>query len=242
MFVFPTGQRKLGIVLICAIGLLAASVRAGTVTILNPGFESPDISPSPYTNSAPADWELSGSGGGQWNINDHPLQNSNGDPFWTDVAPDGKQVGWLAPANELNNPASFSQLLTDALLANTLYTLSGWVGHPLGFGGTTSTAYTVELLAGANVLGSISGTGPETKFTQFNLIFDSTGSAFIGQTLTIRLSTNQAQTAFDAISLTTTALAVSPVPLPAAAWMGLSLMALALPVGLKRRFQRAMDI
>jgi hypothetical protein len=57
--------------------------------------------------------------------------------------------------------------------------LTGQVGHPIGFGATTGTLHSVELLAGTNVLASISGTGPEGSFTPFQVAFDSTGSPFV---------------------------------------------------------------
>ncbi len=80
-----------------------------------------------------------------------------------------------------------------------MYSLSGYVGHPLGF--ASGTIYTVSLYAGGNLLTSLSGTGPDGNFEAFSFDFDSTGSAYVGQQLEIRLGGNKAQTVFDTIQL-----------------------------------------
>lgn len=177
--------------------VLVAGTRADFVPIVNPGFENPA---DPVFNTGPiVGWTISGSGAGVWNINDAPLG------FWSTTAPEGKQIGYVG--RELptppGTPASISQTLSFALQADTTYTLTGQVGHPIGFGGSPDpdTVYTIELLAGANVLNSISGTGPEGTFTPFSLAFNSAGSSFLGQALQIRLSSNKAQTGFDDLRL-----------------------------------------
>lgn len=213
----------------------AGGASAVSVAIMNAGFET-DVTPS-FTNSAPTGWSLSGSGGGSWNINDAPLG------FWTSTAPEGKQIGWIAPAPLPGASASLSQTLSDVLIANSVYTLAGSVGHPIGFGSTPNpdTVYAVELYAGINLLASTSGTGPEGSFTTFSLNFDSTGSVFVGQTLSIRLSSNQPQTGWDAISLDYTVMAV---PTPMAASLGIAgwlwCPARAAPAALMRRIVPAM--
>jgi hypothetical protein len=186
--------------------LLHCPVRAGSIPIVNPSFEDPAT--STYTNTAPTGWTLSGTGGGVWNINADPLA------FWTAPAPDGNQIGWLSPAPGPGGPASFSQVLGADLQADTTYTLSGYVGHPIGYGATTGTVYTVSLLAGTNVLQSISGTGPEGSFAAFSLTFDSQGSPYVGQALEIELASSKAQTGYDAISLT-----FQSVPEPSGAFL-----------------------
>ena len=162
---------------------------AGSIAIINAGFEAQVT--SGYTNDVdPPGWILSGSGGGVWNINADPLG------FWSVHAPQGNQVGWLSPAGA--GPATFSQVLSFVLQTDTTYTLTGEVGHPIGYEAT----YTVSLLAGTNILASISGTGPQGSFASFTLSFDSLGSSYVGQSLEIELSSSKAQTAFDAIALT----------------------------------------
>ena len=177
---------------------------AGSIPIVNAGFEDPIT--SGFTSSGATGWTLSGTGGGVWNINADPLG------FWTVPAPEGNQIGWLSPAPAPGGPATYSQVLSSVLQADTTYTLTGEVGHPIGFGATNGTVYTVSLLAGTNVLASISGTGPEGSFAPFTVTFDSHGSSFVGQSLEIELSSSKAQTGFDAISLT----AQSSVPEPSA--------------------------
>lgn len=209
---------------LCTI-FLAGAAGATSVSIVNAGFEDPPT--ATYNNGPVTGWTIAGSGGGVWNINASPLG------FWTSVAPEGRQVGWMSPAPSPGSAASFTQALSDVLVGNSLYTLAGSVGHPIGYGSTPTpdTTYKVELLAGANVLASTSGTGPEGTFTGFTLNFDSTGSAFVGLGLTIRLSSDQAQTAFDALTLDYSALA--PVPLPTGAALGMA--GLACLAGVRRR-------
>jgi hypothetical protein len=168
--------------------------RAGSIPIVNASFEDPVT--STYTNSGATGWTLTGTGGGVWNINADPLG------FWTVPAPEGNQIGWLSPAPAPGGPATYSQVLSSVLQADSTYTLTGEVGHPIGYGATIGTVYTISLLAGTNVLASISGTGPEGSFAPFTLTFDSHGSSFVGQSLEIELSSSQAQTGFDAIALT----------------------------------------
>lgn len=205
--------------------LLGGAATATSVSIVNAGFEDPPT--GSYTVGAPTGWTLGGSGGGVWNINVSPLG------FWTASAPEGRQVGWLSPAPSPGSTASFTQALSDVLVGNSLYTLAGSVGHPIGYGTTPNpaTVYTVELLAGSNVLATTSGTGPEGTFTTFSFNFDSTGSAFVGSLLAIRLTSSQAQTAFDAITLDYSAL--SQVPLPTGAAIGMA--GLACLAGVRRR-------
>jgi hypothetical protein len=189
-----------------------------SIAIVNPGFESP--STATFNGLAPTGWVLSGVGsGGVWNINDAPLGS------WTTTAPDGNQVAYLSGVFPGTGPGTLSQVLTSTLQANEIYTLSGQVGHPINFGSTLGTQYTAELVAGGNVIASTSGTGPEGSFTPFSLMFDSTGSAFVGQSLEIRLSSDQPQTAFDAIVLDGPAdIGAVPEPGSLIVWCGSALI------------------
>jgi hypothetical protein len=195
--------RKLTILLV-ALAFLGWHSRADAslITINNPGFEDPPI--SQYTTAAPPGWTLTGTGGGVWNINNAPLG------FWNpSAAPEGDQIGWLSPASPPNGTATFFQILGATLTDNTQYTLTGQVGHPIGYGATPipDTIYTVAMWAGSYLLGSISGTGPEGSFETFTLTFNSGVSGFAGSPLEIRLSSSQAQTGFDNLVL-------DAVPLP----------------------------
>lgn len=183
--------------LIASIGLLAllgghGRTQGDLIQIVNAGFEDPAV--SSFTSSGAAGWTRTGDGGGVWNINDAPLG------FWTVSTPEGNQIGWLSTAPS-GGPASYAQTLSATLQANTVYTLAGQVGHPIGFGVTTGTVYTADLLAGGNLLATASGTAPEGSFAPFELTFTSVGSPFLGQSLSIRLSSSGAQTGFDAIRL-----------------------------------------
>jgi len=174
------------------------------IMITNPGFEYPQVS---TLNSGPiTGWSISGSGG-VWNINADP-QGS-----WTVPAPQGNQIAYVSPGPAPGSSASISQTLSATLQANAVYTLTGEVGEPSTAiheveGGTKrfspafGTGFTAELFAGTNLLASISGIPPQGSFQQFTLIFDSTGSPFIGQALMIELSSNQAKMGFDEITLT----------------------------------------
>ena len=214
---------KYGIVLVAWLGV-AVDARAGFIPIANAGFEDPMT--TSFTNGGATGWTLSGTGG-VWNINNAPLG------FWTVPAPEGNQIGWLSTAAG-GGPSSYSQILSASLQANADYTLTGSVGHPLGFGSTPDpdTVYTVTLLAGGNVLASISGTGPEATFAAFTLNFNSAGSAFVGQTLEIHLASSQPQTGFDDIRLQE-----AVIPEPSSALL-LGIGALSIAGWRSRRFRR----
>jgi hypothetical protein len=195
---------------------------ADVITILNPSFEDPILNDGEFVVGW-NDWVLSGaSPGGTWNIN-------NSSTFWNTPAPDGNQIGYLAGTDASGSPADALQNLGVNLSSNADYVLSVDVGHPIGFGSTLGTEFTIELLAGGNVLSSFTGTGQEGSFQNFQLLFNSTGSAFVGQELAIRLASSRDQSAFDALSLSFTA-----VPEPSV----FSLLALGTVVAAARRRAR----
>lgn len=115
------------------------------------------------------------------------------------------------------------------LQADSNYQLSFFVGHPLGY--ATGSEYEVGLYAGQNLLASVSGSGPEGSFQQVSLDFDSTGSSFVGDELSLNFFSNRDHTVFDDIRLT-----VSTVPEPATVvlWGAAGLAG----VGLVRRQRR----
>ncbi len=178
---------------------LPAVVSASPIPIVNGSFELPGT--SAFTNDSPSGWTRAGSGGGVWNINNAPGN------FWSAPAPDGNQIAWLARADS-SGVATCTQILSSNLEANTLYTLTGFAGHPIGF----QTTYSVTLLAGGDPLATHSSIGPAGSLTSFSVMFDSTGSLLVGQPLSIRLQSNGPQTGFDDIRLD-----AIPVPAPAAA-------------------------
>ena len=172
--------------------LLGGVWSATAITIDNPGFEAPDTA---ATDTPPDGWTVSGTGGsGVWDITTHFPGT-----YLPTTAPDGSsQVAYLSLGGR-GTAAYLSQVLTANLEDNTLYSLSGYVGHPKGF--AVGTIYEVSLYAGVNLLASQSGTGPNGDFEAFSFDFDSTGSAYVGQQLEIRLGSNKDQTVFDTIAL-----------------------------------------
>jgi hypothetical protein len=100
-----------------------------------------------------------------------------------------------------------SQVLTSTLQANSIYTLSADVGHRLD-GDTTG--YTIELVAGGNVLNSVAGDSasiPAGSFATQSVSYTSPATVTAGQLLEIRLISAGAQSDFDNITLT-----VNPIP------------------------------
>lgn len=185
----PTAVLSFWIILI--IILFPRVANADLIFINNPSFENDVLGDGNFTASING-WSISGTGGGTWNINNTPV-------FWNTPAPHGNQIGYATDASQAGS-ASISQTLSTSLASNSEYTLDVFVGHPTGFG----TSYTIDLLAGANVLATKSGIGPQGSFQLETLTFDSLGSAFVGQPLGIRLYSDSPQTAFDSVSLSVT--------------------------------------
>ncbi|TWU24607.1 PEP-CTERM sorting domain-containing protein [Bythopirellula polymerisocia] len=173
------------------------------ITIVNHSFEDPSLTDGVDVVDWNG-WNFTLGTGGTWNI--------NGNAFWNVPAPDGNNVGYLTNSLEPGIPAEATQSLDVNLLANSSYKLLFIVGHPIGFGATVGTEFTADLRAGGNILASVSGTGLEGSFQQVQLLFDSTGSSFIGQELSVNFYSSQPQTAFDSVQLS-----VTTVPEPSSA-------------------------
>ena len=107
----------------------------------NASFENPTTPGATY--GTVDDWVLTGAGGGVWNLANN-LGGCPGDCWIPPTAPDGDQIGWLSVGPAPGATASMSQVLSDSLIANQTYTLSGVYGHPLNFAvGTTFTGENV---------------------------------------------------------------------------------------------------
>lgn len=167
---------------------LPPTASAGLVTIANPSFESPQ-----QDGAQPDSWTLVQGGGNVWNINDFP------GGFWTVPAPDGKQVLSVIgpPFTQFGEPGIYRQTLSATFVADTVYTLSGQTGAPLGNG-----QYLISLLAGGNHVGSIYGTAPDNVFGPFSFQLDTrVRPDILGQPIGIELRSNTRYTAFDLIQL-----------------------------------------
>lgn len=187
------------------------------ITIANATFDSPDVLGPPADNGATyggaTDWTLSGTGG-TWDVANYPaLQTST--QYWAPGFTFG-QVGWLAIGPD-SGFSQFSQELGTGLTTNTSYTLSGLVGHPVGFGAThvPATVYRVELWAGTTLLAFTQGTGPEGQMGAFSLTYGTGNTLVSNGLLEIRLQTSTAQTAYDNIQLDATA---TPEPASIVMW------------------------
>lgn len=164
---------------------------AGAVSIVNPNFDSPSC---PLGNCAATGW--TSFNGAVWTpaagtFNTMPGGNTQAAwiNYWPGPSP-APGDGWL------------DQVLWTDLAANTTYTLSIYVGDPVGdpFGGT------VELLAGGNLLGDATGVTPTAQnWTIWTLTFDSAGSSFVGDALEIELFSSTVQSDFDNVTLTANA-------------------------------------
>jgi len=197
--------------------------------ILNCSFESPALPNNGQTQAGPPipNWEVSGNyqpsgqnlSSGVWNIVD---QSSS----WNQGAPNGKQVGFLASAVSPDVNGGLEQILDTELEPDTLYTLTGYVGAPMGSNSNVpngfASNYKISLLAGGKELAFIDGNKediPVGSFEEFFLTFDSTNFALPVKKqdqnlpLSIILFSEGPQTAFDDLALTAVPVAVS-VPEP----------------------------
>lgn len=192
-------------IVFCVALFVSHSLASGDIiTIVNSSFEDPVLNDGVNVGGWEG-WQLYSPTltrpGGTWNINGEST-------YWNVSAPHGNNVGYLNNGDFPGDSASGTQSLGVYLLADSNYQLSFFVGHPIGY--ATGTEYEVGLYAGQNLLASVSGSGPEGSFRQIQLDFDSTGSSFVGEELSINFFSNQVQTAFDDIRLS-----VSSVPEPA---------------------------
>jgi len=147
---------------VCLLSRLVTTT-ANANPIVNASFEDPGT--AAFSSGAIINgwYPIAGAGARVWNINDLPLT------FWTAGAPDGV-------------PPHVQQTFSAAVLPGVTSTFSGYVGHPVGYGGTfvPPTIY---------VVAPVPGTGPEGKLDSFRESW--TGDA---------LHAGMAQIAFDILS------------------------------------------
>jgi hypothetical protein len=162
------------------------------ITVLNDGFEDPELGEGDFTNGDIPNWTLGsyavddpewipvGEGGGTWNPNGE-------EGFAEGAALAGNHSAWVFSGAETDG--GLSQVLGETLQANTKYVLNLRVGNPYYNGSDETAPFRVELLAGGVLLESITGASPAAGlWQQQSLAFTSSGShEQIGQALEIRL-------------------------------------------------------
>lgn len=203
---FSTRQRVLLACLIAAeLTVAQTNLSATPITIQNPSFETQVADPASGLTlyGTPIDSWVSTDvhETGQWDINAFPYG------CWSVGAPDGKQIAYAA---YLKTNHGISQVLSDNVQANTIYTLTGYVGaciDPANPAGPSKYAVpqTISLLANNGVtdtvLSSSTFVPPAGTFQLFTLTFNSTGSSAVGQALKISLIASAAQVGWDDIKL-----------------------------------------
>lgn len=133
--------------------------------------------------------------------------NQYASPWW-----DGDNVAYVN-VNATKNTNYISQTIQGAVLqANHLYTLSALVGRRLDNGNGYDISYGLELLAGGNILATVTGSLNPGEHTLATLHFlPNLSNQFLGQPLEIRLLSfgTKGQSNFDNVTLTN---AVVPLP------------------------------
>ena len=174
--------------------------QATMVFVENAGFEDPSLPNGDFVFSVPG-WTQTFGLSGTYNLRVEQFP---------DEAPEGENVLFLSGSSggNRNQPASVSQILTEVLTINTTYTLQTEVGNRLD---ANFSGYSVELLAGGNVLAIEDSLSPsdgtfETSILSFTA---NPGNPNLGQALEIRLSAPGSQPNFDNIRLDAT---VIPIP------------------------------
>lgn len=178
-------------VMAAALLVLSASVGAGEVTIVNPGFEDPVQAEDAWTYDYPGWGEFNNVDGqslGTWNP---------GSGAFGSVAPEGENVGWVSGATE---DVGFAQVLTETLTVGMVYTLTVQVGDSPYY---EFAGYKVQLLAGGSTddnagevtVGTLlaeddsSVTIADDTFGLSTVVYtyDPADAALLGQNLQIRL-------------------------------------------------------
>jgi hypothetical protein len=202
----------------------------GPVSITNPSFESPAQATGVFTFDNATGWTVTGYGG-VWNPQIGP---NNGSNFFSSI-PNGNEIlfdGYSASADA-------TQSLGVSLLANTVYTLTYWVGQRYDVPLST---YTVALKAGSTVLASDSAGAPGAgSFVQRTITF-TTGASPVAGVLNLDFAATgfavngaPGQTEFDMVALDASPSVTGPTPEPASIGLiGFGLVGAALVARRKR--------
>ena len=235
------GPARLGAIAYAAVVLgITATSQAGTIPIpvSNPSFESPALTDGNFTDGSGAipGWTTSNLHAGVYNPTSADYSNAGGQG--TPNGGDGSQVGFIV-IEDPPHPAivSVSQTLSTALADSTEYSLTIALGTRLD---RSSAGYTVELLAGSNVIASetnaitlLNGQLTDRTITYTSLANDPNAGQPLGILITNTISTFIATTDFDNVRLTATA--VPDVPEPAGVTLALCGLAGVLACRLRRR-------
>lgn len=186
------------LVIICSL-IVLTSIRAATLTITNPSFETPNVANGTFSGG-----QTAGPSGWGWSVYNSGPTTSNrffgiwdatGTPSYISI-PHGQQVGVVFLDDALGLEAGIQQTLSDTLQLSTTYTLNVGVGNfapspggdPWNFTGFPG--YRVELRAGSTVLAMDNNTltPGEGIFLTSTVSFTTGAShANTGQALSIRL-------------------------------------------------------
>lgn len=195
-----------GALTLASLLLLAGPAAAGPLAIVNAGFETPALGDGGFTNGAITGWTATGTAArGVLNPTTAQL-----------VAPtEGVQVAYLDGGG---TAVTLSQTLAATVVAGETYVLETDFAYRLNLP-TTQPPFTLELLAGGNVVASFSG-GPGNGFG--SAAFETATASYtapasgpsIGTALGIRISmvgATNTQITFDDVRINSSP-APSPVP------------------------------
>jgi hypothetical protein len=205
---------------------LAAPGRAAPITIQNYSFESPDLHGNGYTNNTIDHWTAScppacnnlPEFGTYVVVNTQYPAGVNGVPPGHLYVPDGVQAAFI------QGPMSLSQILSDTLANNTLYTLSVWVGNRGDQDKPSVPApIKIDLIAGTTVLSELVlelvDLPGEGKWKQYTVTYSAgAAEAHAGEFLAISLidadplTASPRQVNFDLVTLDATALTTTETP------------------------------
>lgn len=191
----------LSIAILAAIATTSTQATATPLAIANSGFEEPILLDGSYIGGLVPGWVPSSSTAGVFNP---PASQFPGE------APEGQNTAY-------SQGAVLSQVLSDVLNANTVYTLQVAVGSPLT---QSFPGYSVQLRAGGTVLAEDNSTlSPALgTFATSTVVFTALPSSLqLGQFIEITLSSRGAETDFDDVRLSATPL--TAVPEPATLWL-----------------------
>ena len=202
------GLLKIAIASSCLMIVPQVQVKAASITVLNPSFESPTAPLQPgqtmayYSINDITNWVIGIVSNKLAGVSD-PGKSNPGNIYYNGVpVPDGVQVAY-------SNGPTISQLLSAVLQPNTQYTLGAYVGQRLAIG---FQGYDIQLWAGNTLLASNNSPTPVAgTFVPVTVNYTSGSSGPIGQPLEIRLLSSGVQANFDKITLN-----ASPIPEPSA--------------------------